>query len=646
MSSKVNVKKKNKQHHDGDFVERLLPEAREESRRESMAGDDELLEIYEDEQGRIIDVKKINRVRGRSKFSAFMKTLLITLFIGAVAYGAYFYFFNYRPKNSNLLNLSIVAPVQVLAGEELVYEVKYQNNSQSSLEAVRVEIAYPDNFVFTESLPAPDQNQNTWNIGALNAGQQGSLQIKGKLLGIAGNDNLLLARGSYRWQNFSLEFKTEASAVVNIKDLGFSVEAMSASTALLNEESHINLVFSNYQILPDSLDLVIKLPTNTELLEVKPLTVNNISPLKAEKLSDNSWRLSGFDKNSASQELGIKYRAKEKVDNQEPIILRLESLANNKNYLIWEQSLSIEVLNSTLNLTLNLNGQPNDQAVNFGSTLNYSLSYSNRGQESLSDVVIMAVVEGDLVDWSSLKDRYKGQRRSNSIIWTKNEVPDLRELLPDKEGKIDFSINIPSFNESDLGKDFQIRSYAQFNVGGADIKEDNTDNRSNTIVSKINSDLRFSEQIRYFDEDNVPVGSGPLPPKVGEKSVFKVFWRLDNNLHELNNVRVEYALPAYIGFDGREESDFGNVYFDTNSRRIVWSFDHWDDASYQHQASFYISLTPRSEDRNKIMVLSNGAAVSALDIDTQESISLKSQAKTTRLEDDDIASLNNDGRVE
>ncbi len=646
MSSKVNVKKKNKHHRDGDFVERPLPEIKEDSRHESMTGDDELLEIYEDEQGRIIDVKKINRVRGRSKFSAFMKTLLITLFIGAVAYGAYFYFFNYRPKNSNLLNLSIVAPVQVLAGEELVYEVKYQNNSQSSLEAVRIEIAYPDNFVFTESLPAPDQNQNTWNIGSLNAGQQGSLQIKGKLLGIAGNDNLLLARGSYRWQNFSLEFKTEASAVVNIKDLGFSVEAMSASTALLNEESHINLVFSNYQILPDSLDLVIKLPTNTELLKVKPLTVNNISPLKAEKLSDNSWRLSGFDKNSASQELGIKYRAKEKVDNQEPIILRLESLANNKNYLIWEQSLSIEVLNSTLNLTLNLNGQPNDQAVNFGSTLNYSLSYSNRGQESLSDVVIMAVVEGDLVDWSSLKDRYKGQRRSNSIIWTKNEVPDLRELLPDKEGKIDFSINIPSFNESDLGKDFQIRSYAQFNVGGADIKEDNTDNRSNTIVSKINSDLRFSEQIRYFDEDNVPVGSGPLPPKVGEKSVFKVFWRLDNNLHELNNVRVEYALPAYIGFDGREESDFGNVYFDTNSRRIVWSFDHWDDASYQHQASFYISLTPRSEDRNKIMVLSNGAAVSALDIDTQESISLKSQAKTTRLEDDDIASLNNDGRVE
>lgn len=47
------------------------------------------------------------------------------------------------------------------------------------------------------------------------------------------------------------------------------------------------------------------------------------------------------------------------------------------------------------------------------------------------------------------------------------------------------------------------------------------DNKSNVIKNLINSDLSLSEKILYFNEDNVPVGSGPLPPKVGEKLVLK-----------------------------------------------------------------------------------------------------------------------------
>jgi len=52
------------------------------------------------------------------------------------------------------------------------------------------------------------------------------------------------------------------------------------------------------------------------------------------------------------------------------------------------------------------------------------------------------------------------------------------------------------------------------------------------------------------------------------------------------------------------------------------------------------------DNRNKIMVISGGAIISALDIDTQETIVKTSQVQTTKLDDDDIASLNNDGRVQ
>jgi len=67
---------------------------------------------------------------------------------------------------------------------------------------------------------------------------------------------------------------------------------------------------------------------------------------------------------------------------------------------------------------------------------------------------------------------------------------------------------------------------------------------------------------------------------------------------------------------------------------------------YRVDAEFDISLTPAETDRNKILVLSAGSTVSATDTETKETIVNKTGAKTTKLEDDDIAGLNNSGRVD
>ena len=59
-----------------------------------------------------------------------------------------------------------------------------------------------------------------------------------------------------------------------------------------------------------------------------------------------------------------------------------------------------------------------------------------------------------------------------------------------------------------------------------------------------------------------------------------------------------------------------------------------------------LSLTPTDADRNKILILSPGSAVSAMDTETKSLISKRLGAKTTKLEDDDIAGLNNSGIIQ
>jgi uncharacterized repeat protein (TIGR01451 family) len=314
-------------------------------------------------------------------------------------------------------------------------------------------------------------------------------------------------------------------------------------------------------------------------------------------------------------------------------------------------------MKSDLNLNLILNGTRNDQPVDFGQKLNYSIVYSNKGESSMKDVVIMAVLDSDFLDWTALDDKNKGREMGDTITWTKNEIPALEKVDVGKQGTIDFTINVLPFKESDLGKNFVVTSYSQYAVGGLDrigqvgsttassTLSDNFDNRSNTIESIINSDLNFKEQVRYFDENNLPVGNGPLPPVVGERSSFKVYWDLTNNLHDLSDVQVQTVLPIGIDWDSHNRTSVGTLSYEESSRTVTWQIGRLPITVFRADAEFNIGLTPKEESRNKIVVLLNGSKINALDVKTNSALERKTIAKTTKLDDDEIANMSNDGLV-
>ena len=135
--------------------------------------------------------------------------------------------------------------------------------------------------------------------------------------------------------------------------------------------------------------------------------------------------------------------------------------------------------------------------------------------------------------------------------------------------------------------------------------------RAINIITKINSDLKLTEKVLYFDENNVPVGSGPLPPKVNEKTSLRVYWVLDNNLHELNDTRVVTKLPDYVSYNEKSNVSTGNLSFDSASHSIIWNIGTLPVSTYQAKADFMISVTPVETQRNSLLVLLPGSIVSA-----------------------------------
>jgi hypothetical protein len=633
-----------------EFVKRPLPNDEEtaafdkymvdEARGEEIK--DSLAKIYQDGQGRKIDTKSLTIKPKRGLlFNLFTFIIVIFVLAGAV-YAAYNYILKINVSKQPV-SLDFFAPQEVAAGQEFFYELGYKNEDQVAINDIEIRIKYPDNFIFSASDPAPSKNNDIWAISSLASHRSDIIKIRGKLVGLMNTSNIILADMTYRPENFSSEFKKSASLETKINDLGLDFSFVISNSALVGEENEIAVKFRARELnYLDNFRLDIEHPEEVEIINQTDNKVASATSTSAVPriLTDgaDAWLISNLGKNE--NEFKIKFKVKEKKQPNVNLKIKFElpaatSTEPTKYYLFYEKDLTFEIIKSDLNINLIINGSPLDQPVNFGQTLNYSINYANKGEASMKDIIIMAVLQSDFLDRSSLLDKNNGKVDGNVISWSKSEISGLAELPSGAEGVVDFSIKLKPAAVVDLSKAYQVKSYVKYSLAG---KGSSDESQSNAIINKINSDLDLIEQLRYFSDDNLAVGLGPLPPKVGQTTSLKVYWTINNNLHELDNLQVSFNLPSNIRWDGKNRASIGNLNYDSQSNKVVWQIGRLPITVYKADAEFNVSLTPAESDRNTLMIILPGTNISALDMETGQPISKILRAKTSKLEDDKMAS--------
>lgn len=654
----IKTLKEKKSSLEASFLERPLPESEDVSRFESLIKreatieetDNNLSAIYSDNKGELVDVSKVKKRKSLALIVFFKRIFVLTIIICGI-YGAYYFFFQ-RPAGVDGLEFYINYPEKILAGEKMTYEIIYENNTSLSLDNVAIEAILPETFVITNSQPALNENNNL-HIGSIYPAQKGSILIEGYLIAPVDSANVIIARLTYTPSNFSSAFKKEFTANTIVSSLGFLLNLDYVNTALVERSNELKLNFSAfYNNNLDDIYLTVSGPDNLKLIK-EPLEEDNANNEeenagpKFESISDYTWSISNLPKDSDERfSLPVEFTFNEKKTDKEELTLKLfKKEAENRELVLWEKTLSFDLINSDLNIDLFLNGEKSDQPINFGSTLNYSLKYANNGEAVLYDLVLMAVIKGSFIEWSSLSDSLGGSVAGKAIVWSKEQLPALAELAPGESGSIDFSIKVKSFSLGDLSGDNLVTSYAQYGLSKP-AKEGDENNRSNTIRSYLNSDLSLTEKVLYFNEDNIPVGSGPLPPRVGEKTSVRVLWTLKNNLHDLKDAEAFMILPLGVTWEDNSTTNVGRVFYDADTRRVTWRLGYLPLSVYRADAEFSLSVTPSENDRDKILVLSPGSTVKAIDTLTNAEVLNKTSAKTSKLEDDEIAGLSNNGRVE
>jgi uncharacterized repeat protein (TIGR01451 family) len=649
LEGRVRVKVNDENSGLAQFTKRALPDEKQleefedyidqEAKEEEI--DESLNEIYQDDKGRIVDVKRMDIKKRRGFIFWFIFMLFIFGSLAVAGYAGYSYYLRLG-SDTTAMEFKIDGPTESVAGEEINYTLNYKNTSKVKINNGRIEVIYPENFIFISSTPTPSGKNSIWQLDSLTADQAGQIQIKGKLINLAESNNVILSNFTYVPENFSSEFKKEATITTYIKDVGIDYDFDFMPSTLVGDENDINFKYSaKANNFISQFRLTVTPQENIDFIKDNPAG-NQSSTSPYTLIRPGTWQIN--DVKTEERILPIKFKFTKKVSEAQEVSILIEKSEGDKFYKFTEKKLVYEVMKNDLNLTLIVNGSNNDQAVDFGQTLNYSIVYKNKGETDMKDVVIMAVLQSDFLSWTSLSDKQNGKLNSNTISWSKNEIPALATIAKDQEGTIDFSIKMMSLGTVDPAKDYQVKSFAQFAVGASSGVKDSPDNRSNTIIDRLKSDLKLNEEIRYFSEDNIPVGTGPNPPKVGEKTSYKIYWKLSNNLHELNNLEIKIKLPDYAGFDGKNQATVGTIDFNNDTREVIWRVGRLPVTTFEPSAEFNVSITPTEADRNKIMVILPGSKATALDTVSNTTLVYTSKAKTTKLEDDEIGA--NDGMIQ
>jgi hypothetical protein len=195
---------------------------------------------------------------------------------------------SYKPKNLNAsyesattfttiidkasLSFDFDLPSKVEPDKEMRFRMRYSSNVDYPLSDLRVEIDYPSGFEFVSSRPK-DLEEREWDIGVLNTGDRGEIEVTGILRGDV-NDNKIFNARLGSWQDGEYVILKEIKTGVEIvkpeifitQEINGNYEYVASPGELL----HYEIFFKN--LSNDSLsDLFLVVDLNGEAYDLETI---------------------------------------------------------------------------------------------------------------------------------------------------------------------------------------------------------------------------------------------------------------------------------------------------------------------------------------------------------------------------------------
>jgi hypothetical protein len=313
-----------------------------------------------------------------------------------------------------------------------------------------------------------------------------------------------------------------------------------------------------------------------------------------------------------------------------------------EDFVIYdEENVSTQIISSPLIIRQAVNGQ-DSLNVNLGELLRFEIKFRNDGEIGLRDVIITEKLEGEALDYASLKLE-KGAFDPNSriITWKASDFSNLKKIDPGQEGSVSFDIKLKNslLIEKSSDKNFIISSLAK--IDSQDIP---TPVEANKIISgnrmdmKVNSNVSL-ETTGYF-YDSVMENFGPIPPQVGKETTYAIHWKVFNAMNDLSEAKIEAVIPTGATVTSVKNPAGASLQYNFNERtnNLTWEIGNIESGAgilnSPRELVFQVKIKPAPNQVYSPVKLLDETTFSAKDLFTGEEIKFSGDKKTTYLKED------------
>ncbi len=582
----------------------------------------------------------IDRHDPNKKKKIIVWTIGILVLLAGVAVAGFYFFVNGQPTfTGDAVSIDMNAPVSVTAAEEMSIVFAVENGEAVDLKNAELTMQFPSNFSVSAVQPAAvNAAGNAWDIGTVSTNGREKITIQGSFIGTPGTAGVFTARLSYFPANFNAQFQATEEFTVLITESSLTV-ALDVPTKILSgkQASYSAIVTNNSSSTIYRPWLALTIPETISIISYDP------APDDADDLQ---WEIAELNPGSSYT---VTWQGTTTGDEgvMRELAVRAGTYGSSGTAItLVEESSIIFLANPQLALTLTVSGADDEYRASFGETLEYALQYQNGSDVRINDATIQIVIDDDkgLLDWEGLTDVHNGSVESGTITWTPDEIEALAAIAPGDEGAIIFSIPVQDNTtvSADSEQAYTIISSATARSESIpDLDGDSLEVSSNTVTVLMNTRLDLRVEGRYYSDEYIPVGEGPLPPVVGEQTTYQIYWYINNNINQVTDVTVRATLPDEAAWTGVSSRSAGDLTYDSSSRTITWTINKIPSGVGQTiaelEANFAVQIEPTAADVGTAMTLLEQTTITARDSVTGTNLKTNAGLITTALPDDPLA---------
>ena len=559
--------------------------------------------------------------RGGSKVTRWLIRIVgVLAILAALASAGLYVYYTYFATSGDEESLTMQFEVQptLKSGERSTVVLHYANPTSVPLASLEIDVNLPTTFRLLTADPMPTGAEAlVWDLGNMPARTDGKLTLEGVWVAEVPSSTSLQALANYKPGNFNAYFHEITSASIT------TTESL-ATLSLAGPESVSPGLDATYTATVSNTGT--ETFSGAELSAVLPegFFVTQTEP-ELEGGTATRWTIGDL---APGASLTYVFAGTFASDISGIATVGSTLGVSDGTRVITQASSSVftDVIGSSLQLDMVVNGATGDVTADPGSTLRTSLRIQNTGMEALTGVTALLDFQSDgalPITWSEAA-LDGGRITAAGIVY---DTSLLGDLAPGE--RVLFNLAIPL--KADVSASASTFSLTLSATSGA------TTVQAKPVQVSLNSDASFKAEARYFDQDGAPLGSGPLPPKVGETTSYRVLWLITNGLHELEDISVSTTLPSNGEWDDFSSADLGSVVFDTGTRTVRWTVSNMPNDVQTVRASFSLSITPTDEEVGEFIKLTTGSSLQARDGETGSAIERQNDELTTELETDDYA---------